>query len=239
MKTFNPAVILELAKEGFIFFLLMEMELVSQTYRFTDADIDIWYGGYQYSTLDFVFDKVETSGNMGVDNISVTCNNAENAMSGLILSEDIMGRLFTLSFVCVAEGGRILTESETGLLLEGGIVDGEGILLELPGTIGGYSVVGGHSLFYGMISDWKIKEESVWLEVQNELVFWSKKSLRDCGSSCPWEFKGTECTYAGGESWCNQSYERCIAIGNTDNFGGFRFLPAIAEKDIWWGKIPS
>ena len=233
MKSFDPAIILELAKEGFSFFLLTTLELAGGTYRHTDADVDLCYGGNKYETKDFVFDKVETSGDMGVDVVSATYNNADLAMGAIVLSEDILGRPFTLSFICVSVGGgRVLTETAAGLLME----SGADMLLEPGDTIGPYSIIGGHSLFYGLVSDWKIEEDKVWIEIQNELVFWSKKTLRKCDSSCPWEFGGTDCKYAGGATWCNQSYERCQELDNTDNFGGFRFLPDIAEKDIWWGK---
>jgi len=238
MKTFNPSIVLELAKEGFSFYLIVAMELESGTYRYVDADIDLWYGGYKYTAMDFVFDQVETSGSMSVDTVSVTFGNADLTMGAMVLSEDILGRPFTLSFICVAGelGRKVLTESLVDIILEGGLVDGEDMLMEIGQTLGPYSIIGGHSLFYGLISDWKIEEEKVWVEIQNELVFWSKRTLRKCDSSCPWEFKGTECGYAGGQTWCNQSYERCSELSNTSSFAGHRFLPDIEEKDIWWGK---
>ncbi len=41
------------------------------------------------------------------------------------------------------------------------------------------------------------------------------------------------------ETWCDQTFDRCKELGNQRNFGGFRFIPAIAEKQIWWGRVPS
>jgi len=43
------------------------------------------------------------------------------------------------------------------------------------------------------------------------------------------------CPYVSSETWCDKSYDRCNTLGQTNNFGGFRWLPAIQEKDIWWG----
>ena len=233
MRSFDPAIILELEKEGFSFHLLAKLELASGTFRHTDADVDLYYNGEKYDSRDFIFDRVETSGDMGVDTLGVTYNNAVLSMGAIVLSEDIMGRNYELSFIVTStSGGGVLTETGAALLLE----DGGDMLLEVGDTIGPYTIIGGHSLFYGLVSDWKIEEDKVWIEIQNELVFWSKKTLRKCDSSCPWEFGGTDCKYAGGATWCNQSYERCQELDNTDNFGGFRFLPDIAEKDIWWGK---
>jgi len=207
--------------------------------RFTDCDVDMWFGGEKYDSIDFTYGKIETSATMGVDSINMVYNNADLVMSGIILSEDIIGRPFSLGFICVVPGvggDKVITEDQVDILLEGGLVGGEDMILEAGEMVGPFTIIGGHSLFYGLIADWDLDEEEAKIEVQNELVFWSKRTLRKCSSSCPWEFKGTECGYSGGQTWCNQSYERCDELSNTDNFGGFRFLPTIAEKDIWWGR---
>lgn len=94
--------------------------------------------------------------------------------------------------------------------------------------------------FRGRLDSWELKgNTTAAIEAVNELIFWNKKALRIQSSTCPWEFKGTECGYSGAETWCDQSYERCAALANADNFGGFRFLPSIAEKEIWWGRVPA
>lgn len=41
---------------------------------------------------------------------------------------------------------------------------------------------------------------------------------------CQWEFKGPECGYAGAETSCDHTDERCVALGNFANFGGFLLL---------------
>jgi hypothetical protein len=94
-------------------------------------------------------------------------------------------------------------------------------------------------LFQGIISDWNSSELKTQLTVVNEFILWKKKTLRIAQATCPWDFKGTECAYAGGETWCDKSYDRCMVLSNTNNFGGFRFLPSIAEKEIWWGRVQA
>ena len=42
---------------------------------------------------------------------------------------------------------------------------------------------------------------------------------------CTWKFKGTECAYAGGETECNRTWQRCNALGNEARFGGFPSVP--------------
>jgi lambda family phage minor tail protein L len=38
---------------------------------------------------------------------------------------------------------------------------------------------------------------------------------------CNWDFKGVECAYAGAETECNRTLDRCDELGNTARFGGF------------------
>lgn len=89
----------------------------------------------------------------------------------------------------------------------------------------------------GIIGGWQLYDENTLkITITNELVLWNKKPLRIQMSSCPWVFKGTECAYSGGESTCDQTYERCRFLGNTDNFGGDRFINSLMQKEIWWGR---
>jgi hypothetical protein len=88
----------------------------------------------------------------------------------------------------------------------------------------------------GIVGGWELSEDNkATITIQNEFILWAKKTLRVQSSSCPWVFKGTECTYAGQETWCDQSYPRCKALENSDYFGGFRFLPSITGTEIKWG----
>lgn len=43
---------------------------------------------------------------------------------------------------------------------------------------------------------------------------------------CRWRFKGDECGYAGGETVCNRSKQRCKELGNFRRFGGFPSVPS-------------
>lgn len=91
-------------------------------------------------------------------------------------------------------------------------------------------------LFEGLVSTWKLTELKASITIVNEFIFWNKKTLRKHQSSCRWAFKGTECGYSGAETWCDQGYARCVTLNNSDNFGGFRWLPELEEQEIFWGK---
>jgi hypothetical protein len=94
-------------------------------------------------------------------------------------------------------------------------------------------------VFRGLVSTWKLSEPKASITLVNEFIFWNKRTLRKHQSACRWPFKGIECGYSGGETWCDQSYARCTALGNTDNFGGDRWLPDLMEKEIYWGRITN
>jgi len=98
-------------------------------------------------------------------------------------------------------------------------------------------LIGSGEAFAGLLSNYEIFDDRADLKCVNFLVMWKKKAMRKAQSSCPWPFRGSECGFAGSEDWCNQTYDRCAALGNTDNFGGNRFLDYLAEARIWWGRV--
>jgi len=93
------------------------------------------------------------------------------------------------------------------------------------------------SLFHGILDSWELSEGRIRLTATNVLNTWQEHSLSRHSSSCRWRaFKGPECQYVGSAVHCDRSYTRCVELGNQANFGGFRFLPDIVDKEVWWGK---
>jgi hypothetical protein len=93
------------------------------------------------------------------------------------------------------------------------------------------------TLFQGTLDAWSLDEEKITCTLVSDMVKWNQKTLAKYSASCRWkEFKGTECGYSGSQTWCDRSYTRCSALANTVNFGGFRWLPSIIDKEIWWGR---
>ena len=90
--------------------------------------------------------------------------------------------------------------------------------------------------FQGYLGEWAWTEGKIVFTVTHKINRWNQHTLNKHASSCRWEFKGTECAYAGVATWCDRSYGRCSYLENQDNFGGFRWLPSIERKDVWWGR---
>jgi hypothetical protein len=102
------------------------------------------------------------------------------------------------------------------------------------------SMIGAIQVFTGEVDAWELDESELRLTIGSIFTRWSQQSYGKHSASCRWKvFKGNECQYSGSETWCDRSYKRCNALSNTNNFGGFRFLPDLQTRSIWWGPIPS
>ena len=91
-------------------------------------------------------------------------------------------------------------------------------------------------LFQGYVDQINIDRDRARVEVFSMFIKWRLPAPRRLHSAtCVWTFKGTECGYGGVETWCDKSYARCKALAKTGNFGGFRWVSELADKEITWG----
>ena len=128
----------------------------------------------------------------------------------------------------------IAGSTDTNLVLRGNNFVGSVSLVEL------YESLDPVTLFQGEIGPWEMVEGKITMTITNQFSQWSQKTLNLHSASCRWKvFKGDQCSYSGSEAWCDRTYSRCQALGNTANFGGFRWLPSIKDKQIWWGAVPK
>lgn len=224
MRNIDGAILNEIEKEVTSTFMLLELNLASD-YYYTDRDHDISYDGNLYLPRGFEFSNISYAANMTVDKVTLDLDNAGLEFSAILLGEDVRNKTAKLSFGCYGEEG-VQWDSA---------VEWDSAVQWIQRQV----ILGTVVLFRGIISDWMLSELKASMTIVNEFVLWKKKTLRIAQASCPWTFKGAECSYTGVETWCDQSYERCQVLSNTDNFGGFRFLPSIAEKEIWWGRVQA
>jgi hypothetical protein len=231
MRNFDAQLYAELLKEVLQQFFILEIQLASGTYRYTETDIDIYYGGNKFSPRGFTFDNLNGSSNLSVDNLDIDIDDTDQELSALLLGEDVRNKIAILYY------GVIANQEVTGSLWADGVTWEDGVVW-MPSYTQKIVIV--EEFLRYIIGGWELSEDNLAkITLTNELVLWKKTSLRQQSSSCQWAFKGAECGYTGGETWCDQSYERCLALSNEINFIGFRFLPALMITELWWGRTPN
>ena len=222
------------AEESKMFWFL---ELQFNTYlRYTDCDIDLWNivnfinlateagdflitesGTYLIAEQGYNSNKFETMP-FGVSTIKYSTGAAVDKVIIDIENVDLQMSAVFLNEDIMNKWG----------ILWIGFFDSNNVIIDQPIEV-----------FRGLVSTWKLSEPKASITLVNEFILWNKKTLRKHQSACRWPFKGTECKYAGAETWCDQSYARCTVLNNTDNFGGFRWLPDLMEREIYWGRTTS
>jgi len=221
-------------------FLLVKMTIDSVDYTYTDCDIPIMYGGERYEPKGFRINDITYSKAKIVDEAKTELENLDNILTPVFVGGTPQGSEFSIYGVLLDSDNRII----------GGFDDNdvqwEDSFVEWVDTYdvrwsNDYATDGGGQLFFqGDIGPWGLKEKKIKLTIQNQFSRWNQRTLSRQSPSCRWSvFGGTECKYAGGETWCDRSYTRCTALGNTINFGGQRWLASIENKDLWWGETPD
>lgn len=130
------------------------------------------------------------------------------------------------------------TLSSTVLIME---VRGRRFLVRLAALNQNMAVIGTVILFDGIIDSIRVNKKSVKFDIYNHMILWKKLiPRRTHQSTCTWVFKDiATCKYIGQATTCDKSYDQCLSYGNDLNFGGFRWLPSVSNKDIWWGIAPK
>lgn len=91
-------------------------------------------------------------------------------------------------------------------------------------------------LFSGKIDSFEYKRPILGVAVSSFHSLWNKRTMEMSTPSCRRNFRKSDCGYAGAADWCDRSWLRCEALGNTSRFNGFRFLPSLSDRDLWWGR---
>lgn len=199
---------IELAKEVNCLRHLFKLAFTSGIARYTDADIDVRYGGEWWFSRGIEFDAAKYSLSSKVDSIQFSIDNVERELSGIIMSEETRGKECTIYRVALDKNMQVI---------------GEAVIL-----------------FLGYLDAIEIDNQRARFEVYNHFIRWKMMTPRRFHqATCMWTFKSTYCGYSDGETWCDHSWERCVALGRKLNFGGFRWLPSLIGKQIWWGRSPK
>lgn len=177
--------------------------------RYCDLDVDLYSSGNWFIARGWEFTEIECSLDQTVDQITLSIDNTDLFWSGMLMTQEIRGKRLDLALAAVDGNAKLVASSP---------------------------------LFCGLIDSADISDDPARASIVavSPMIYWKRKTPRRKHSAdCPWAFKGAECRYTGSETSCDQSYARCQALNNSDNFGGFRWLPGLADKEIWWGRNRS
>lgn len=244
MKAFDSAIASELQKEVLQTFFLLSVATTAMPMRFTDADIPIYHNDDWYYSRGLKIGQISSGSTVAAEKVEIELDDADQSISAILLNEDARNKSASLYF-----GVAVRTRLVGGAV--GGVTAGTGFrIVTADGGAGAVTAGDAKSeiqislhcqeIWRGFLSGWEMSGDSACrITLTHEFVLWNKSPLRRQSSSCQWPFKGVECAYSGVETWCDKSHDRCSALGNAMQFGGFRFLPAVMEKEIWWGRTPK
>lgn len=179
---------------------------LSSAHYYTSCDVPLVHDGHRYEPRALEIDAVSYGNNEIVDMVTVRIDNVLNDLTLEFINGEQQGQAAGLSLI---------------------VLDDD---LSVIGTVPVFSS--------GEIDSWSMEaDDRISITISSQLAGWNRKTLSRHSSSCRWKvLGGTMCGYAGTETQCDRSYTRCLELGNQANFGGFRFLPSIEGKEIWWGK---
>jgi len=210
-RPIDADILTKLESKQFRPFYLLHMDIDSVDYRYTDCDVPIVHDTNVYTHRGFRFQSATYSAGRIVDQVQIEIDNLDSVMTSVFVDGTPQDEDVLLMMVVVDDDGTLVEDTDPEIII-----------------------------FDGQIDSWVLDEEKLKVTVTSALSKWSQKTLSKHPKSCRWKvFKGTECQYAGGETWCDRTYARCIALSNTANYGGFRFLPSLVDKAIWWGSNPN
>lgn len=207
-RTITQDILDKLESNEITSFHLLEFTINSTTYRFTDCEIPIHHATDGTTAVTF------TPRAFTFDNLNYS---TADIVDSCTLTIDNLDSVLTALFL-----GNVILENEASIWL---------VILNSD-----HDILGSTQLFKGHLNNFDLDEVEVKITISSIFTKWSQTSYSKHSALCRWpKFKGTECGYSGGESTCDRSYARCVVLGNTNNFGGFRWIPKQEDKKRWWG----
>jgi hypothetical protein len=232
MRTIDSDIIAQLQANELRPFLLLSVEIDGTTYYYTDCDVPISFDSHEYTPRKFTPESVRYSNNEIVSSVTFTIDDIDMDLKAVFVGGTPQGGAVKYSLIVLYENYQLYSTFNL-TTTAGDLLTGGGDYLVVSDNEGESAI-----LFEGLIDDWEADETELRLTVKSIAIQWSRKNISKQSASCRWKvFKGTECAYSGAETWCDRTYARCEALGNTANFGGERWLPSIVGKSIWWGRV--
>jgi hypothetical protein len=231
----------------------------SRTYYWTEFSNNIFYNNQWYLSKGIRFDAAQVSAAPDVDNINIDVDNVNKWFSNLALSERLA---FSPVTIWVAALDNNLNVVGTLLIFYGYYDTHTGNQKAIQCRIADHrqkwkmatprhissgpcpwtfkdaasQIIGTDSQNYFCIEDHIAVSGNRPITGVDWRDFWAQTGSAGVAWGLGTEYKAGTCNYIGGETWCDQSWPRCNALGNTAYFRGCRWLPYLADKEIWWGR---
>jgi hypothetical protein len=214
-RSIGANILAQLEAEELRPFYLLSMDIDGTTYYYTDCDVPITLTN-TYNPLGFNFQPIKYSLNEVVDQAAIEIDNVDSVMTALFVGGTPQDGAVVLSLVVLNSSYQIVDSTSV-------------------------------TIFEGEIDSWSLDESKLKVLVTSIFYQWSQHTMMKHSPSCRWKVfnsselgtTGLECRSTAGSTWCDRTYERCKTLNNTSHFGGFRFLPDIVDKEIWWGRTQS
>jgi len=225
MKPIDQAAITEIQGGMYIPTRLFKLELtdeigIIQKYQyffndtstivgFNDSSVDIYYDDIHYFPRGMSFDDVKMSNNTAIAEMSFKIDDIDHFFL------EVLG-----------ERGNTQPKCEISL----GLIDKVT-----------WQLISLSSLFAGYLNVWSVESNSASITIASDKAAWNLEPTAKYSPSCRWRtYGGTECGYdAVPGTLCGRTYQDCLSRNNQANFGGFRWLPSLQNKKIWWGTVPT
>lgn len=259
MKTLHASLTAELAKT-----YLTQAHLIvintPEAYLWTDFKESIYYGSAWYTSKGVVFSPANFSVTPEVESITIEVPNVDKAMSDLVLGTDVQGSECSIYRVALDNNLAVIGTASLVLL---GFLDTIRINRKTAEfqiynhmikwrtktprrnhspkcqwTFKEVSkvIVGTDTNNYTCIREHTAHAANRPITGANYVDYWVSAGAGGAAWSSGSLYRPGGCRYAAAETWCDKTPERCLALSNYANFGGFKYISELASGEIWWGQ---
>lgn len=173
---------------------------------YTDCDVPLTYGGNLYMPRPLSVGKITSTRGQGVDKFDLTLDMADR--DSVLLDYFIGHDPVEIAFYSYIQALNNVRQA-----------------------------IATAQIFAGAIDSYKYSGYKLSITVTSFHALWNKSTMETSTPSCRRNFGQSDCGYTiVGSEVCDRSYSQCKVYGRTSQFNGFRFLPDIEDKDIWWGR---
>lgn len=210
MRTLPAGLLTELQAEIDTKFWLIRMDFSALSggvdLFITDCDIPLVYDGDTYTPRPLSVGGISNTMGQGVDKVSVEIDMSDR--NAALLSYFVGDDPADIDFYMYIQA-----------------LDSD---MQAKGTA---------QIFAGKIDSYSYKDGSLSVAVTSFHALWNKKTMETSTPSCRRNFGQSDCGYTIlANEVCDRSYQQCVIYGRTAQFNGFRFLPDLEDKEIWWGR---